>query len=177
MLDIGWQELFIVGILAIIVIGPKDLPRALRTAMQWIRKARGLAREFQSGVDEMVREADLDDLKQDLNKISHTDIEKTIKDTVDPTGELDKDLDMSEVQRSMDETAKDAVKDDKKSDGGDATGNPLSTASSHQEHTAKLAESDEPKQIEPEPEAEANVAEAAPADSDGDSAKAGAANS
>lgn len=79
MLDIGWQEFFIVGALALIVVGPKDLPRALRTAMLGIRKVRGLARDFQDGVDEMVREANLDDLKQEMKKIKEEELERDLK--------------------------------------------------------------------------------------------------
>ena len=60
MFDIGWSEMALVALLALIVIGPKDLPRVMRTASHWVRKARALGREFQSGVDEMIREADLD---------------------------------------------------------------------------------------------------------------------
>lgn len=112
MLDIGWQELFIVAILAIIVVGPKDLPRALKTVMHYVRKARGLAREFQSGVDEMVREADLDDLKKDLTKISDSKgLENTIKEAVDPDGDLDKELDFAETEQELNRTARDAVKE------------------------------------------------------------------
>lgn len=112
MLDIGWQELFIIAVFAIIVIGPKDLPRALKTVMQYVRKARGLAREFQSGVDEMVREADLDDLKKEVKTLTDPkDLESTIKDSLDPDGDLSKDMDLSDVQRDLDKTAKEAVKD------------------------------------------------------------------
>jgi len=112
MLDIGWQELFIVGILAILVIGPKDLPRALRTVMNAIKKLRGISREFQSGVDEMVREADLDDLKKELNKVKDGDLKKRLSDAVDPDGDLKKELDMKDVQQDLDKIAKDATKED-----------------------------------------------------------------
>jgi len=112
MLDIGWQELFIVAILAIVVVGPKDLPRALKTVMHYVRKARGLAREFQSGVDEMVREADLDDLKKEVTKISSaSDLENTIKEAVDPTGDLTKEMDLTSAQLELEKTAKDAIKE------------------------------------------------------------------
>ena len=57
MFDIGWQELFILAVLAIIVIGPKDLPRTIKTVTGWLRKARSMARELQSGIDDVVREA------------------------------------------------------------------------------------------------------------------------
>lgn len=106
MLDIGWQELFLIAVFAILVVGPKDLPRLMKTVMHWVRKARGLAREFQSGVDEMVREADLDDLKNDIGSISKPgDLTKTITDAVDPTGEL------SDIQKDMDKTAREATRD------------------------------------------------------------------
>jgi sec-independent protein translocase protein TatB len=111
MLDIGWQEIFIVGVIAIIVIGPKDLPRALRTVMKGVKKARGIAKEFQGGVDEMVREADLDDLKKELNKATDGDIKKTLTDAIDPDGDLVKEMDMTDVKNEFDSIAKEANKD------------------------------------------------------------------
>lgn len=94
MFDIGWQELFILAVLAIIVIGPKDLPGAIRTIAKWIRKARSLARDLHDGLDEVVREADLDDLKKELDSPGGLDIAKKIGDAVDPTGEITKDMDL-----------------------------------------------------------------------------------
>lgn len=88
MFDIGWQELFIIAVAAIVVVGPKDLPRALKAVTTAVRKVRVLAREFQSGVDEMVRESELDDLKQEMNAAVGGDLRKSIEDAVDPTGEL-----------------------------------------------------------------------------------------
>ncbi len=92
--DIGWQELFILAVLAIIVIGPKDLPGAIRTITKWIRKARSMARDLQDGLDDVVREADLDDLKKELDSPGGLDIAKKIEDAVDPTGEITKDMDL-----------------------------------------------------------------------------------
>ena len=66
--DIGWPELMLIGIVALVVIGPKDLPRALRVAGFWVRKARTLSREFQSSVDQMIREAELEEVREDLKK-------------------------------------------------------------------------------------------------------------
>lgn len=94
MFDIGWQELFIVAVLALIVVGPKDLPQAIRTITTWIRKARMMARDFQSGVNDMVREAELDDIKDSLTKPQ--DFKKTFTDTIDPDGELSKGLVLDE---------------------------------------------------------------------------------
>ncbi len=88
MLDIGWQELFIVAVIAIVVIGPKELPRAVKTVAQLLRKARGMAREFQDGIDDLVREAELDDLKKEITEASPTSITQHIENTIDPTGDL-----------------------------------------------------------------------------------------
>ena len=90
MFDIGWQELFVLAVLAIIVIGPKDLPRAIRNVTLWIRKARGMARDLQDGVDEMVRESELEDIKKQANSI--------MVDELDPTGTITRELDMTEEQ-------------------------------------------------------------------------------
>ena len=99
MFDIGWQELFVLAVLAIIVIGPKDLPRAIKTITQWIKKARGMARDLQDGIDDMVREADLDDIKQQANKM--------IGDDMDPTGTIARELDMSDEQRDWSKAVED----------------------------------------------------------------------
>ncbi len=93
MFDIGWQEIFIIAVLALIVIGPKDLPKTMKLVMSWIRKARMMAREFQSGIDDMVREADLDDVKKTLVDGS-ADLKKELEQTVGT--DIAKDLDHSE---------------------------------------------------------------------------------
>ncbi len=116
MFDIGWQEIFIVAILAILVVGPKELPRVLRTVMGLVRKARMMAREFQDGLDEVVREADLDDVKKQISGLTDGDISKTIEDTLDPTGEIAKDLDMTEVQEDIDKATKPEKMPDKADD-------------------------------------------------------------
>src|SRR5260221_13453019 len=86
--DIGWPELMLIGVVALVVIGPKDLPRALRVAGFWVRKARTLSREFQGSIDQMIREAELEDVRQDLKKAAEFDLEREFRSTVDPTGEL-----------------------------------------------------------------------------------------
>jgi len=62
--DVAPQELLLLGAVAVLVIPPKDLPRAMRFAGQWIGKARGMARHFRSGVDEMIRQAELDEIEK-----------------------------------------------------------------------------------------------------------------
>lgn len=64
MFDIGWDEMLFTAIVAIVVIGPKDLPRALRTAGRWIGKIRRVSGHFRSGVEAMIREAELEDMEK-----------------------------------------------------------------------------------------------------------------
>lgn len=64
MFDIGWDEMLFTAIIAIVVIGPKELPRALRTAGQWIGKIRRVSGHFRSGIETMIREAELEEMEQ-----------------------------------------------------------------------------------------------------------------
>jgi sec-independent protein translocase protein TatB len=92
LLDFGWSELLLIGVVALVFIGPKDLPKALRVAGFWIRKARSLSREFQSSIDQMIREAELDDIRQELKKASEIDLDHEFRHTIDPTGSLEESL-------------------------------------------------------------------------------------
>lgn len=64
MLDFNFSEMAVVAVVALVVIGPKDLPKALRVAGYWVGKARGVARQFRAGFDEMVREAELAEMEK-----------------------------------------------------------------------------------------------------------------
>ena len=88
MFDIGWSEMAIVLLVALIVIGPKDLPRLARNMGQWAAKGRAMAREFHRALEDMAREAELDKVKSEIEKAGRTDLGKTIEKTVDPSGEL-----------------------------------------------------------------------------------------
>jgi len=70
MFDIGWSELVLVGLVALIVIGPKELPTVLRTAGQWIGKVKRMAAEFQGQFQEALREAEVADLKDQANDLT-----------------------------------------------------------------------------------------------------------
>jgi sec-independent protein translocase protein TatB len=70
MFDIGWSELLVIGIVALIVIGPKELPGALRTLGQWMSKIRRMASEFQGQFQEAMREAENDQLKKDMDDMA-----------------------------------------------------------------------------------------------------------
>jgi len=100
MFDIGWSELAVIAAVAIIVIGPKDLPLALKAVGQWVAKARGLAREFQGSVDEMIREAEraaeLDKLKKEVtDATSQLDVTKELEAT---KAEIERSIDMPPIE-------------------------------------------------------------------------------
>ena len=113
MFDIGWQEMFILALLAIVVIGPKDLPRAIRTVTHWIRRARGMARDLQDGLDDVVREAELEDIKKHANAM--------MSDELDPVNSIARELDMTDEQHEW-SRAVDSLKDETDPDRSANTG-------------------------------------------------------
>ncbi len=88
MFDFAWSELALIAVVALVVIGPKDLPRVMRTAGMWMRKARAVAREFQGSLETMVREAELDDVRQTVEQATRFNIKDEIERHIDPEGEL-----------------------------------------------------------------------------------------
>ncbi|WP_085582947.1 Sec-independent protein translocase protein TatB [Thalassospira mesophila] len=64
MFDIGWTEMALVAVVALFVVGPKDLPHVLYKMAHYWKKVRGMAREFQGGIDSLIREAELDELRK-----------------------------------------------------------------------------------------------------------------
>ncbi|TAN58943.1 MAG: twin-arginine translocase subunit TatB [Rhodospirillales bacterium] len=92
MLDVDISELAVIAVVALVVIGPKDLPKVLRVMGQWTRKARLLAGEFQKGVDDMMRESELDELKKQAQSFNSLNVEREIEKTVDPKGEVSQAL-------------------------------------------------------------------------------------
>jgi sec-independent protein translocase protein TatB len=69
MFDIGWSELVLIGVVALVAIGPKELPGVLRMVGQWMGKARKMAAEFQGQFQEAMREADMADLKKSFDEV------------------------------------------------------------------------------------------------------------
>lgn len=64
MFDVAPTELMLVALVALVVIGPKDLPRLMRVVGQWVARARGMARHFRSGMDEMIRQAEIEEMER-----------------------------------------------------------------------------------------------------------------
>jgi sec-independent protein translocase protein TatB len=91
--DIGWSEMAVILLVALVVIGPRDLPRVARNVGRWVAKGRAMAREFQRALEDMAREAELDKVKSEIEKAGRTDVGKMVENTIDPTGEIGKAFD------------------------------------------------------------------------------------
>ncbi|QGZ94837.1 Sec-independent protein translocase protein TatB [Terricaulis silvestris] len=70
--SLGFNEIIILGILALVVVGPKDLPLLFRKLGKWTAKLRGMAQEFRTGFDELARQAELDELKREVQALRRT---------------------------------------------------------------------------------------------------------
>ena len=109
MFDISWTEFLLIGIVALIVIGPKELPAVMRSLGQWTRKIRSMAADFQNQFHEAMREAEMADLKKQVDDVA-SDIKsydplKDVRADVEGIGkDLNKDLDES-AKKSADKAA------------------------------------------------------------------------
>lgn len=83
--DVSWGELMVIAVVALVVIGPKDLPTVLRTVGQWVRKARSLAGEFQGALDHMAREAEIEELRKQVQAMRDPDLDAQIERTMTET--------------------------------------------------------------------------------------------
>jgi sec-independent protein translocase protein TatB len=101
MLDLGWSELLIIGVVALIVVGPKDLPKMLRTLGQYAGRAKSIAREFQRSMDDAARQADIEELHE---------VKKGLDDMRDAQHKMQRDL----SQSFLDGPSKSTGKSDKK---------------------------------------------------------------
>jgi sec-independent protein translocase protein TatB len=101
MFDISWTEFLLIGVVALIVIGPKELPAVLRTLGQWTRKVRSMAAEFQGQFQEAMREAEMADLKKEVDEMR-----QGIKN-YDPLKDVRSDLDAAgkDIQASLEKPA------------------------------------------------------------------------
>jgi sec-independent protein translocase protein TatB len=101
MFGLSWSEILIIGVVALVLIGPNDLPRAMKTAARWMSAGRKLAREFQSHVDDLVREAELDELREKARKLATQPLSSHLETMVDPDREIAQSLTQSEVYQAM----------------------------------------------------------------------------
>jgi sec-independent protein translocase protein TatB len=95
MFDIGWGELLVIGIVALVAIGPKELPGVLRTVGQWTGKLRRMATEFQNQFHEAMREAELADLKKQVDEMTS---EVRGYGSFDPVSDVRRELEKTQSQ-------------------------------------------------------------------------------
>lgn len=88
MFDFAWTEIAVVVVVALIAIGPKDMPVALRAVTDAIKKARRMASEFQTHVDEMVKDADLAEVRDQINELRNFDVKGAVERAIDPDGSI-----------------------------------------------------------------------------------------
>src|SRR3954469_23036057 len=88
MLDIGWSDIAVIVVGGLVVMGPKDLPKVWKPVCIWVRKARMLTRDFQNSVDEMIREADMEDVRRQATELRNINIGREVEKTIDPSGSL-----------------------------------------------------------------------------------------
>src|SRR6266705_4956195 len=93
MFDIGWGELLLIGIVALIAIGPKELPTVLRTVGQWMGKLRRMATEFQNQFQEAMREAEMTDLKKQVDEMTS---QAQSYANFDPVGEVRREFESTQ---------------------------------------------------------------------------------
>ena len=104
MLDIGWTEILIITVIALFVVGPKDIPKVLRTIGIWIGKFKSISRDFQNTVHDAVKEAELDEVKKQIES-AKTGFTREMSETIDSEGEL------TDMLRGVDVVDKDKNKD------------------------------------------------------------------
>ncbi len=110
MFDLSWSHIGLFIVIALLVLGPKELPNAIRTGAQLLRTGRKLAGEFRSGMGELMREAELEETRQSIKQAVTEGLDKTIEEHVDDTGELKTALETPAIG----ETAPSVTPDDSK---------------------------------------------------------------
>ena len=88
MFNFSWSEIGVIVAVALVLIGPKDMPVAVRAVMGTIRKARRMAADFQGHVDEMMREANLGEVRDTLNEFRNLNVADALERSLDPDGNL-----------------------------------------------------------------------------------------
>ena len=113
MLDIGFPEFLLISFVLLIVVGPKDLPKVLRSITSFIRKIKSMASQFHSGIDDLANEAEISDLRKEVNKI---DKKSLIDDHLGEIKELENDVNIKSIKNDVDDLKNaNNTKKDKKS--------------------------------------------------------------
>jgi sec-independent protein translocase protein TatB len=100
MLEVGWSEILVIVIILIVVVGPKDLPKMLRTFGAFMRKARSIAGEFQGQFNDALREAELDEVRKTIQDVRSLNPKNALKDAFNPLRQAGEDV-KRELQKSQ----------------------------------------------------------------------------
>ncbi|MHA1524930.1 MAG: Sec-independent protein translocase protein TatB [Alphaproteobacteria bacterium] len=104
MFDIGWSELLVIAVIAIVVVGPRELPRMMRNVGRYVGKAKSMARDFQSQFDDVVRDTEFEDMRKTIGEISSASPANSIKGALNPftdvADDLKKTMDMADTPAS-----------------------------------------------------------------------------
>ena len=96
MLDIGWPELFLIAVVVLLVVGPKDLPKVLRNVGLWVGKAKVVTREFRIHVDDMIRDSELKEVRDQINEAGDVNLDSITDNTIGTQDEVEDVLELEE---------------------------------------------------------------------------------
>ena len=120
MFDIGWQEILVIAVVLIVVVGPKDLPRMLRTFGRTTAKMRGMAGDFRRQFDDALKEAELDEVKNMVNSARNMNPASSIKKHLNPLNAIG-----DEIRSSLSDATKPATPSDDPAKGGTEPASPV----------------------------------------------------
>ena len=108
MLDLGWPELFIIMLVALLIVGPKELPGLVRTAASWLRKTKRSINNFQNSIEEIAREVELENVKKNTEELLINEV-SSLPDNLDEVFKVDDDLGVSNFSQRQEGESKIAV--------------------------------------------------------------------
>ena len=111
MLDLGWPELFIIMLVALLIVGPKELPGLVRTAASWLRKTKRSINNFQNSIEEIAREVELENVKKDAEELLINEV-SSLPNDVGELLKVEEDHEIPDPQMTQERKPKSARKID-----------------------------------------------------------------
>ena len=111
MLDLGWPELFIIMLVALLIVGPKELPGLVRTAASWLRKTKRSINNFQNSIEEIAREVELENVKKDAEELLINEV-SSLPNDVGELLKVEEDQGIPDPQMTQERKPKSARKTD-----------------------------------------------------------------
>lgn len=111
MLDLGWPELFIIMLVALLIVGPRELPGLVRTAASWLRKTKRSINNFQNSIEEIAREVELENVKKDAEELLNNEV-SSLPNDVGELLKVEEDQEIPDPQMTQERKPKSARKID-----------------------------------------------------------------